>query len=64
MKYKVGDLVRFIGNDSKTYHPKKGVEGVVAVAGKELFITFLLKKHGADFKTEVIDPILEEESKS
>lgn len=29
--------------------------------GQSLFLAFLLKKHGADFKKEVIDPILAEE---
>ncbi len=31
--------------------------------GTELFLTFLLKKHGTEFKAEVIDPILAEEAK-
>lgn len=28
--------------------------------GQELFLTYLLKKHGDDFKTTVVDPILKE----
>lgn len=31
--------------------------------GKELFMTYLLKKNGGDFKTTVVDPILAEDAK-
>ncbi len=32
--------------------------------GQSLFLTYLLKKNGEDFKTTVIDPILAEDAKA
>lgn len=52
----------FLTEPEKSFR-KSGVtngDGILTPEGQEVFLTWLLKKHGTEFKTEVVDEILKE----
>jgi len=52
----------FKSEPEKTFR-KAGItngDDMLTADGQAIFLSFLLKKHGADFKKEVVDPMLEE----
>ncbi len=65
MNLKEKFAIAFKGEPEKSFI-KAGVMNTdesLTADGQALFLAFLLKKQGSEFKTEVVDPILEEEAK-
>ena len=55
----------FLSEPEKSFR-KAGItnsDGVLTDDGQVVFLSYLLKREGATFKTEVVDPILAEEEK-
>lgn len=69
--FKNGDVVKVVKVSSKNsdaygqeQHIKAGItngDGVLTQEGQEVFMTWLLQKHGAEFKTEVVDKLPKED---
>lgn len=58
-------ITAFLAEPEKSFR-KAGItngDGVLTAEGQEVFLTWLLKKHGDDFKKEVVDVLLEDEKK-
>jgi len=53
----------FLSEPEKSFR-KAGItngDGILTSEGQEVFLTWVLKKYGSEFKTDVVDKLLEEE---
>lgn len=53
----------FLSEPEKSFR-KAGItnsDGILTEEGQEVFLTWVLKKYGPEFKTDVVDPLLAEE---
>lgn len=65
MNLKEKFITAFLSEPEKSFR-KAGItngDGILTDEGQEVFLTYLLKKEGATFKTEVVDVLLAEEEK-
>lgn len=65
MSLKEKFITAFLSEPEKSFR-KMGItngDGILTTEGQEIFLTWLLKKQGAEFKTEVVDELSKEEEK-
>lgn len=63
MNLKEKFITAFLGEPEKTFR-KAGItngDGLLTDEGQKIFLSYLLKKEGATFKTEVVDVLIAEE---